>query len=157
VDPSEFPNWPWKRRARWLRWARFLASSEPEVLCIRGKWGVGKTYAWRTYVEEAKDRPGGIALPQYSYVTLFGVQSIEELKYAIWESKVSAKDIGTDAAIENLQDNAGAVLKRGKTFISLLVGCRAMMEVHCCFLDRRINIGAAHQRFIGLLKGALSS
>jgi hypothetical protein len=25
---------------------RFLASPEPEVLCLRGKWGVGKTYSW---------------------------------------------------------------------------------------------------------------
>ena len=24
---------------------RFLASPEPEVLCLRGKWGVGKTYS----------------------------------------------------------------------------------------------------------------
>lgn len=26
---------------------RFLASGEAEVLCVKGRWGVGKTYAWR--------------------------------------------------------------------------------------------------------------
>jgi len=35
---------------------RFLKSEEPEVLCIRGKWGVGKTYSWKQYLKEAFDR-----------------------------------------------------------------------------------------------------
>ncbi len=26
--------------------AKFLADADPMVLCIRGRWGVGKTYAW---------------------------------------------------------------------------------------------------------------
>ena len=95
---------------------RFLASDEPEVLCIRGKWGVGKTFAWNKFVIEAKDRPKGIALKHYSYVTLFGLRSIEELKYAIFENRVAASYIGTEATIDNLQENATAVLKRGSRF-----------------------------------------
>jgi hypothetical protein len=25
---------------------RFLSSDEPEVICVSGQWGVGKTFAW---------------------------------------------------------------------------------------------------------------
>lgn len=33
---------------------RFLASDTPEVLAIKGGWGVGKTYSWDKYIEEFK-------------------------------------------------------------------------------------------------------
>ena len=32
---------------------RFLRSPDAEVLALRGKWGVGKTYSWRL-----DERPG---------------------------------------------------------------------------------------------------
>ena len=35
---------------------RFLSSQTPEVISIKGAWGVGKTYAWNTYLVEAKNR-----------------------------------------------------------------------------------------------------
>lgn len=31
---------------------RFLASVEPGVLCIRGRWGVGKTFAWKQHLTD---------------------------------------------------------------------------------------------------------
>lgn len=34
---------------------KFLAGTEPEVISITGHWGVGKTYAWRRYLVEARD------------------------------------------------------------------------------------------------------
>lgn len=90
---------------------RFLASDTPEVLSIRGKWGTGKTYAWNRFLMNAKDA-GTIALSSYAYVSLFGIQSLDELKYTIFENTVSAKDIGLEPTIEGLRENAGAVLKR---------------------------------------------
>ena len=33
--------------------ARFLVSPEPEVLCISGKWGVGKTFSWNVFLRTA--------------------------------------------------------------------------------------------------------
>jgi hypothetical protein len=95
---------------------RFLGSDEPEVLCIRGRWGVGKTYAWNKYIKDANDKPNGIALSKYSYVTLFGLKSLEEIKYAIFENQVASKDVGAEPSIENLQANTTAVLNRGWRF-----------------------------------------
>jgi hypothetical protein len=65
----------------------FLASGRPEVLCIRGKWGVGKTFAWRRYLEEA-NKQGRLKEQDYAYVSLFGLNSLDDLRYAIFESTV---------------------------------------------------------------------
>ncbi len=63
---------------------RFLRSSEPGVICLRGKWGAGKTYAWQNRVA-AGETDRLLPLPGYSYVSLFGINSLNELKFAIFE------------------------------------------------------------------------
>ena len=55
---------------------RSLATREPEVICIKGYWGVGKTFAWNRYLEQARNRKNGIALKHYAYVSLFGITSL---------------------------------------------------------------------------------
>jgi hypothetical protein len=100
---------------------RFLASNEPEVLSIRGKWGAGKTYAWNRFLIQAKDT-NTIALKNYAYVSLFSVQSLDELKYSIFENTVGAKDIGTEPTLEGFKKNATAALKQaGKHSIAGLL------------------------------------
>ena len=53
--------------------ARFLASPDAEVLCLRGKGGVGKTYSWNEFLKQAQ-RQKRVALKSYSYVSLFGLE-----------------------------------------------------------------------------------
>ncbi|MBP2431496.1 hypothetical protein [Bradyrhizobium elkanii] len=102
--------------------SRFLASPEPEVLSIRGSWGAGKTYAWNRFLRGAKDNDA-IALKKYAYVSLFGVQSLEELKYTIFESTVGSKEIGAEPTLEGLKHNTSAVLNIvGRRSISSLLG-----------------------------------
>ena len=55
--------------------ADFLGRPDPEVLCIRGKWGVGKTYTWSKALETAH-KAKQIKLARYSYVSLFGVTEL---------------------------------------------------------------------------------
>jgi hypothetical protein len=64
---------------------RFLASKDPEVLCITGAWGVGKTYTWKTLLEDAAEG-GSLGLTSYSYASLFGLSSLAELKLTIAEN-----------------------------------------------------------------------
>ncbi|MFT9447404.1 hypothetical protein [Gluconobacter japonicus] len=68
---------------------RFLKSPEPEVLCISGRWGVGKTFAWQHYLRDIEDA-GQLAMARYAYVSLFGLSSLSELRNAIVENTVIA-------------------------------------------------------------------
>ena len=64
---------------------RFLKTQEPEVIAITGEWGVGKTYTWHAELTEARtDQKYG--LDRYSYVSLFGLNSLEALKLALVEN-----------------------------------------------------------------------
>jgi hypothetical protein len=89
----------------------FLSTGLPEVICITGKWGVGKTFAWNRYLTEAIVNKK-VSLPHYAYVSLFGINSLDELKYSIFENSVSSADVGIEASLETLQSNTSAALKR---------------------------------------------
>jgi hypothetical protein len=89
---------------------RFLASDTPEVISIKGHWGIGKTFSWNKFLQEAKDKDI-ITLEKYSYVSLFGINSVDQLKRSVFENIVSKKDIGVEPSIETLNTNTFAVLK----------------------------------------------
>jgi hypothetical protein len=79
--------------------ARFLKSTLPEVLCIKGKWGVGKTFAWRQFLGQASSS-GSIGLGHYAYVSLFGLNSLDALKNAILENSVNSKQVGDGPSLD---------------------------------------------------------
>lgn len=89
---------------------RFLKTVEPEVLCMRGKWGVGKTFIWKYFVRKAKEHRQ-LGLSSYAYVSLFGLGSLDKLKYAIFENVVGADEIGIEPSIETFRSNTTAVAK----------------------------------------------
>ena len=90
---------------------RFLSTTEPEVICISGHWGVGKTFAWNRFLKETLSSRA-IALKQYSYVSLFGVNSLDEFKYSVFENSVKTAEIGLEPSLETLHSNTLAVAKR---------------------------------------------
>src|SRR6266478_9056950 len=87
---------------------RFLSTSDPEVMSFSGRWGVGKTFAWKKLLKAAQ---GDGKIPLNSYVSLFGVNSLEELKYSIFENTVASSDVGVEPSLETLKSNTGAVVK----------------------------------------------
>jgi hypothetical protein len=93
---------------------RFLSSSDPEVVSIRGAWGVGKTYAWRFYFREAQGATGGIALTRYAYVSLFGINSLEQLKHAIFESTVKTSDLTGRPSFATVGESISTIEKIGR-------------------------------------------
>lgn len=80
---------------------RFLATSEASALVVKGQWGVGKTYAWKRFLREAK-ASGQVAASHYSYVSLFGLGNLSELKSAIFQNTIEHSDIGKEADLETL-------------------------------------------------------
>lgn len=67
---------------------RFITSTEPEVLCLRGGWGVGKTHLWNTCLSDV-ETSGSAGLKAYSYVSLFGMNSLSDLRLSVFERRRS--------------------------------------------------------------------
>lgn len=81
----------------------FITNNEHnDLIVLSGDWGVGKTYFWNNIITShiEKDK-----LVKYSYVSLFGINSIERLKNAIIANQVL------------LKDNIGNKIKKAFTFI----------------------------------------
>ncbi|MCU1269521.1 MAG: hypothetical protein JWN74_815 [Acidobacteriaceae bacterium] len=90
---------------------RFLSTDESEVVCVSGRWGVGKTFAWNRFLKDAQSK-SAIALKRYSYVSLFGVNSLDELKYSIFENSVRCSEIDVEPNLETLRSNTSATAER---------------------------------------------
>jgi hypothetical protein len=97
--------------------SRFLGSTEPEVLCITGKWGVGKTYAWNHYLRQAQN-DDKVKLEKYAYVSLFGRNSLDDVRTAIVENTVDGRAAGKKpdltsfkSAVAELRSVAGPFAK----------------------------------------------
>lgn len=67
----------------------FIKSDEPEVLALKGDWGVGKTHLWKKLLEDKKKE---ITFTKYSYISLFGMKSIDEVRNAIFMSQIPMHD-----------------------------------------------------------------
>ncbi|MEH7846001.1 hypothetical protein [Rhizobium laguerreae] len=74
----------------------FLASEDSEVLCIRGNWGTGKTYSWRNKLADASKDIKTLKRDRYSYVSLFGLNSLDELKRDLFHNTVGRSSIGKE-------------------------------------------------------------
>ncbi len=99
---------------------KFLDNPTPEVMVIKGKWGVGKTYCWNRFLNEAKNSKK-IKLDRYAYVSMFGINSLDAFKYAIFENVIDRNLIGKDANTETFHDNLTSLFKKiGKKSIPLL-------------------------------------
>jgi len=100
----------------------FISSPTAEVMAIKGDWGVGKTYTWKKYLKNAKDS-GHVGMERYSYVSLFGINSLDAFKYSIFENVVSKDLIGTEASIETFKENTSGIIESfGRKAINLFKG-----------------------------------
>ncbi|PHM23273.1 hypothetical protein [Xenorhabdus budapestensis] len=89
---------------------KFLSSDTPEVMVIKGEWGIGKTFSWKKFLAEAKAE-NKIKLENYSYVSLFGINSLESLKYTVFENIVDRQLIDKDANINTFKENTKNLTK----------------------------------------------
>lgn len=102
--------------------SKFLASPIPEVLCIRGKWGTGKTFSWNAALAANKS---DIALKSYAYVSLFGLNTIDDVKQAIFHGTVAKDRIGEAFSFEDVKkgwESGKKYLKEGGSLLTKLLG-----------------------------------
>ncbi|NIL28181.1 hypothetical protein OP862_04575 [Yersinia massiliensis] len=88
----------------------FLSQSSPSVMAIKGEWGVGKTYGWEALLLEAQ-KGYMLSAKRYSYVSLFGISSLDKLKYTIFENSIPKDSIGTEPNLESLRTNTLGMLE----------------------------------------------
>jgi hypothetical protein len=139
---------------------RFLSTNTPEVLAIKGGWGVGKTYSWEQYIKEFKT---DCVLQSYSYVSLFGINSIDELKQATFLNTIDTKRIGEAPNIKGYSKKIADLIKDTKIpYVSKYVGGigslinsvsqLAMSSTIICFDDlERHSQGITIKDFMGLV------
>ena len=87
---------------------RFLKSQDKLALCLTGRWGVGKTYTWDALVKEAF--ANNTIIPQkYAYVSLFGLETLGDVRKSVFEHTVGAASFGEK---KNLEANFSSVSER---------------------------------------------
>ena len=107
---------------------RFLKEPQPEVLVIKGSWGVGKTYAWQQILSNI-NKDNKLSRSRYTYVSLFGVNSLDAFKYALFEQALPAKMIGESPSIDSLKDNTrGLAESVGKKALSVFRGASLLRD-----------------------------
>lgn len=68
----------------------FLASHRSRAIVIKGAWGVGKTYFWKSLLADYRE----VAYPRkYAYVSLFGLSTADQVREAIL---VMTRSLDTD-------------------------------------------------------------
>lgn len=88
----------------------FLSQSSPSVMAIKGEWGVGKTYGWEALLLEAQ-KEKMLSAKRYAYVSLFGISSLDKLKYSIFENSIPKDSIGSEPNLESLRTNTLGMLE----------------------------------------------
>lgn len=66
---------------------KFLSDQEPSVLCIKGRWGTGKTYAWDEAVRQAA-ATRQMPIKKYAYMSLFGVKDSSDIFQSVFANTV---------------------------------------------------------------------
>lgn len=88
----------------------FISDTHNELLVIKGKWGAGKTFFWRALIEESQ-RKKCVGRDYYSYVSLFGINSLEELNNSILASRVDSRPTKIQQKLDTLTANLKSLAK----------------------------------------------
>ena len=82
---------------------KLIENSSPRTISLRGAWGVGKTFAWKSYIEKAKQDGKKLNFSRYAYVSLFGVDSLEDLKFQIFQHAVPPSLVGEEITVDSFR------------------------------------------------------
>lgn len=98
----------------------FLRNPEAEVVTLKWEWWVWKTYFWNDFLKRIKT-DSQLQFKKYSYVSLFGIWSIEELRQLIYKNQINLEEIWCNITFsldeENLS-NIGTVIKNKAKSVS---------------------------------------
>lgn len=86
----------------------FLCDAETNVLALTGAWGTGKTYAWREALLAHRDN---IKFKHYCYVSLFGINSMAELRMSLFTKSVAVSNLGQKLDFSMITEHGSSIVK----------------------------------------------
>ncbi|MEO9884931.1 MAG: hypothetical protein ABJR05_12030 [Balneola sp.] len=79
---------------------QFIKSEIPQSIILKGNWGIGKTYHWEYFIKENQHL---LNEAKYSYVSLFGLKNLDDLKFSIFENILSKNSINEPRSSEKIK------------------------------------------------------
>jgi hypothetical protein len=110
----------------------FLKSDKPGVLSIKGAWGTGKTYNWDKITKNRKEE---LFFNDYSYVSLFGVDTLEDFKFSILANTIDKSMVG-----KQLTWKDEATVSSAKAFLINGIG-KFIKDISTGYDKAFINVG----------------
>jgi hypothetical protein len=92
---------------------KFIFDNHNDLLVIKGGWGVGKTFFWQRLIAKSRKEKRS-AKPYYSYVSLFGVNSLEDLKNTIFAAREDANAVSSNRGLKQLSSAARELAKQAE-------------------------------------------
>lgn len=80
----------------------FSTDSNDRAVILKGAWGTGKTHLWKQVVLTKRE---SFHKRNYSYVSLFGLNNLKDLKQALFENKVARENAHIAPDESTLSDN----------------------------------------------------
>lgn len=80
----------------------FATEETNSSIVLKGAWGTGKTFLWEQIVNSEGKR---FKNRNYSYVSLFGISTLKDLKRALFENKVFRENANAKPSAETLKES----------------------------------------------------
>lgn len=88
----------------------FVTDQSATAIALTGPWGSGKTWLWTDVIREQAARPEP-TFSRYSYVSLFGLNALAELKAALFENAVLPGNVQQGATPQSLKEEMQDIFK----------------------------------------------
>jgi hypothetical protein len=80
----------------------FATTKDGRAIVMKGDWGTGKTFIWNRVI---KNHRNDFAQANYSYISLFGMSSLTDVKRSIFTNTVKTPKAGDLVTLKSVTDN----------------------------------------------------
>ena len=140
---------------------KLIETEKPCAIALTGEWGVGKTQFWNNFKKKHNDQ---FKLRKYAYVSLFGIDSLESLKYEIAvkthkadqsEDRMQGAKLLFNKALDTVDlssiEGKGLSLNIGKSLITSALSSLVSNTVICIDDVERISDSLSVKDVMGLV------
>ena len=105
----------------------FLRTSDPSVHCIRGRWGVGKTFTWNRALSRADERDFSSAWETYHSTFANNEEEVLDVLFGSFQKNVKSISLTNLSGTVKLFKELGA-RERATELIALYLECHGDSE-----------------------------